>query len=578
MKDMVRSRSEGLIQKHPKLFNIFLILALISLVVAGAFLLSDIMSFKSNAAQKGPFSAFSLKIPNESQTTMVKTWQEKGVNLIGQLKSILGTKGPAKDLDKDSTRDKARALLAKNRLAKAKEARLRTENLSHQEIPTGLSNSSRALTSVQPSQSTSAFMMSSGESEDGSDSSYYSEGDSSSKDTDNDPQFGAVTSNIGENQLPSNESVLNGSVSNDSVIGDSILKESATDEPVVNDSVSNNPVIGDSILKESAMDEPVVNESMANESVSNDSVLNEPIMNEPVANKSAINDSTLNESEVESQMGQSNTNQSQMYTNSSSNTSKSLTVTDQGTNGTGNNSYPLDSRNTNISFDKLSSELQTLPESNPNFAASNSTEPHDSVDQERNGSAASATPEFNKMNNEISNQNETSNLLTNSNIVQDEMAKKGSQYTILDQKNNTTSDVLASSSKNIPPNSVPDKTSNISSGQVTESFEGQSNFAPTGKTFLANNSTSQFQEPKQTYNQSESKPRLDKPSTPLNPLSNNKTEGLQNNTVKNTGNNKKKISTNSSSAKSQQSKIGQTNSASRFRTLKVPTPSWMTKA
>ena len=91
MKDMARSRKaifktfrEGLIQKHPNVFNIFLILALISLVIAGAFLLSDIMSYKSNAAQNGAYSALSLKIHQESQAT-VKNWQEKGINLIALL-------------------------------------------------------------------------------------------------------------------------------------------------------------------------------------------------------------------------------------------------------------------------------------------------------------------------------------------------------------------------------------------------------------------------------------------------------------------------------------------------------------
>lgn len=577
MKDTVRSRSEGLIQKHPKLFNVFLILALISLVFAGAFLLSDIMSFKSNSAQKGPLCAFSLKLPNECKTTIVKTWQEKGVNLIGQLKSFLNIKGTAKNLDKDSARDKARALLVKNRQAKAKEARLRTENLSHQEIPMNLANSSGVQTSVQPSQSTNTFIVSSGESEGSYDYPYYySESDSSSKDIENDTRFGSVTSNISENQLPSDESVANDSIigdstssesatnepiennsaSNDSVpseptLNDSYVNEPVTNEPIVNGSVLNDSVIGDSIIKMSAIDKPAVNESASNESgmnelmdngsvssgsVSDDSVLNKPIMNESAANKSAINGSSMNESEVESQIKRSNTNQSQMNTNLSSSTPESLAATDQGNNGTGNNFSPRGSKNTDTSY-KLSRELQSLPDSN-----------------------------------------ETSNLFTNNDDVQGGAAKNESQHTVPYQKNDSTSDVLTSSNKGIPNNSVPDKISNITSGKVIESFDGQSNSTPAVKAISAGNSTPQSQEPNQTYNQSESKPLLDGSSTPHNPMPNNKTQGLQNNLVENTGKNNKKVSTNSTSAQSQQSKIGKTNSASRFRTLKVPTPSWMTKA
>lgn len=549
MKDTLRSRSEGLIQKHPKLFNVFLILALISLVFASAFLLSDIMSFKSNPAQKGPLCAFSLKLPNECKTTIVKTWQEKGVNLIGQLKSFLGIEGPAKNLDKDPSRDKARALLARNRLAKANEARLRTENLSNQEIPMDLANSSRAQTYVQPSQSTNIFTVRSDESEGGSDYPYYSEGDSSSKDLENDTQPGAVASNIFENRPPSGKSV-----SNDSVIDETILNESDTNEAVVNDSV-----IGDSTSSESA-----TNEQIENNSFSNDSVPSETTLNDSAANKSAVNGSSLNESEVESQIRQSNTNQSQMYTNLSSNTPESLKATDRGSNGTGNNSYPLGSKNTDISSDKLSRELQSIPESNPNSAGSNSSEPNDGVDQDRNRSAASTATEFNKMNNGITNQNGTSNGTSN--------------HIIPYKKNDSTFDVLTSSGKGIPHNSVLSKTSNTTSGQVIESFDRQSNSPPAGKTISAGNSTSQSQGPKQTYNQSESKPLLDGSSTPHNPLPDNKTEGLQNNLAESTVNGTKKVSTNSASAQSQQSKIGKTNSASRFRTLKVPTPSWMTKA
>ncbi len=564
MKDVARSRKsifktfrEGLIQKHPNVFNIILILALISLVIAGAFLLSDIMSNKSNAAQKGPYSALYLKIPQVSQTA-VKNWQENGINLIDQLKSVLGMKGPAKVAGKDAAiKDKARALLAKNRLAKAKVARTKTENLSHLENPMGPSNSSRTLTTVQPLKAASAIMMGSSESEGSSDTSIYRGDDSSSKDIENNHQFGAVTSGVNENQPQSNKSVSNGSVSNESLLSGPIRNESVANESAIDESVSNDSVVNESVQNESILDESVTSESL----------LNEEIMNESVVNKSAIDESVSNDLVVNESV------------NSSINTSWSLPA-DHGSNGTViNSSYLLVSRDTNHSFDNLSSGLLALPESHMNFAASNSTEIHDSIAQDRNGSTASGPSEFSNMSNEIYNQNETSNLKTNNNSIQDRKAKNESQGTMLDQKDNLTSDALASSSNDIPPNSVPDKTSNITPGQIIKSLEGQSNSAPTGNSFLVPNSTSQLQEPKQnqTYNLNESEPRLDGSSMSLLPLPSNKTEEPQNPAEKNK-NTEKKVSTSSGLAKSQESKKSQTGSVSRFRTLKVPTPSWITKA
>jgi hypothetical protein len=289
MKDMERSREtifktfrEGLIQKHPKALNIFLILALISLVIAGAFLLSDIMSFKSNADQKGPFGGLYLKMPKESQT-MVKNWQEKGITLINQLKSILRMKEPVKDAVKDSTnKNKAQALLAKNRLAKAKEARTRTGNLSHRENSVVSPNSSRTLALVQPLMMTSSIMTGSGGSE-----------GSSAKDIENNHLVVAVTSNISENQLNSNKSISNESVSNDSVFNESVVSESVSDESLLNE-----PVMNESSTNKPSISESALNESVVNESVSDESLLNEPVMNESSTNKSSISESALKESVV----------------------------------------------------------------------------------------------------------------------------------------------------------------------------------------------------------------------------------------------------------------------------------------
>ena len=569
MKDMERSREtifktfrEGLIQKHPKALNIFLILALISLVIAGAFLLSDIMSFKSNADQKGPFGGLYLKMPKESQT-MVKNWQEKGITLINQLKSILGMKEPVKAAVKDSTnKNKAQALLAKNRLAKAKEARTRTGNLSHRENSVVSPNSSRTLALVQPLMMTSSIMTGSGGSE-----------GSSAKDIENNHLVVAVTSNISENQLNSNKSISNESVSNDSVFNESVVSESVSDESLLNE-----PVMNESSTNKPSISESALNESVVNESVSDESLLNEPVMNESVANRSAISESALNESVVnESQIRQSNTNQSEMRINLSCNTSNSLPATNQESNGTRNSSYSIVQRNTDISFDNRSSGFAALSQSQTNFAASNSAEIHNNITQDKNGSSASAPPEFNNTNNEIHNQNETSNLKTNSDSTQDEKAKNESEGTMLNQRSNITSDALASSSKDIPPNSVPDKASNITPNQITKSLNPDS--APTtGNTLLASDSTSQLQEPKQnqTYNRNESKTLLDGSSISL-PLPNNNTEELQNHAEQNTNTEKKKVSTSSASVKSRESKKGLANRPN-IRSLKVQAPSRMTGA
>jgi len=571
-------------------FNIFLILALISLVIAGAFLLSDIMSYKSNTAQNGAYSALSLKTHQESQAT-VKNWQEKGINLIAQLKSVLGMKGPAKVAGKDAAvRDKARALLAKNRLAKAKVARTKTENLSRQENPMSPSNSSRTRTLDHPLKATSAIMIGSAESEGSTDSSIHNGEDSSSSDIENNQPVVTVPFTISENQPDTIKSVSDESVSiesgsNESTSNESILKNSDPNEPAMNDSllieqdmnesiliksVSNYSILNNSVTNEPILSNSVTNKSIFRKENMNESLLNESKMNEPVVTKSAINKSVLNESMV---------NESQMHMNSSINTSRSMLATDNGSNGTRNNTHPFVPRSTNLTSDNLSPGSVALVRSQMNIATMNSTEIHGGIAQDRNSSAASSLIGFNNTNEEIGNQNKTSDLKANNDSAQDKKAKNESQGALPDQKN-TTSDALASSrNNNISASGVPDKTSNITSDQITRSLEGHLNSEPAGKTSVANNSISQFQEPKQnqTYNQDETSPRSNGSSIPLPSLPDNKTKGLQNNAVKNK-NAEKKVSSSSGSAKSQESKKGPARSVNKFRTLKLPTPSWITKA
>jgi len=244
---------------------------------------------------KGPFGGLYLKMPKESQT-IVKNWQEKGITLINQLKSILRMKEPVKDAVKDATnKNKAQALLAKNRLAKAKEARTRTGNLSHRENSVVSPNSSRTLALVQPLMMTSSIMTGSGGSEGSSYSPSNSGEDSSAKDIENNHLVVAVTSNISENQLNSNKSISNESVSNDSVSNDSVSNDSVSNDSVSNDSVSNDSVSNDSVSNDSVSNDSVSNDSVSNDSVSNDSVSNDSVFNESVMSESIMNESLLNE-------------------------------------------------------------------------------------------------------------------------------------------------------------------------------------------------------------------------------------------------------------------------------------------
>jgi hypothetical protein len=558
-KAIFKNFSEGLTQKHPKVFNILLILALISLVIAGALLLSDIMSFKSNASQKGPGSALYLSFPKEIQAT-IKNWQEKGSDLTDQLKTILGLKGPAKATVKDAAnRDKGRALMVKNRLAKAKVARTIADNRSHQKNLTVPWNSSRNRTTVQPLLVASAIMMDGAESGSGSDSPSLS-GEVSLKDIENKHRIVDVTSKNSENQIHSNESSMNESVSNESLLNESVSNESS--------------------MKKSVSNESAINTSFFSKPVLNESLLNETITDKTVTNKSAMDESVLNESVVdESLIRQSKPNQSQMYTNLTTKIPKSLLANDHESNSTRNNSsYPFIPRNTNLSPENLSSGSVALPQTQMNYAAPNSMQIHDSIAQDGNGSSASVPQEFNNVNYTIHNQNKSSNLKANNDSTQDEKVKNESQGAILDQRNNAAPGDLAYSLNGISANGVTNKTSNITSEQITGSLEGLPNSTPAVKPILANNSISQSQElmQNQTNNRNETKPALEGPSISLLPQSNNSTGKSQN--LNQAVKNNKKVPTSSGSIKSQESKKSLTNTPNRFRPLKVPTPSWITKA
>ena len=449
-KTALNSFRDSLIQKHPQVFNAFLVFALISLVVTSAFLISDIMSFKSSAAQK-----------------------EKGTELMDQCKSVLGLKGSDNVAAKNATdNDSIRELLARNRLAKALEAGTMGRNLSHMQ---NLSSSTSLLTqtAVQPAQAISPTMTDSTESESGSDTPIYSSGDGSSNGIEGSHRVDAVASNLSQNQPRSNETDLN--------------------------------------------------ESIMNEQVLDESVLNDSIMNESVRNSS----------------------------------------------------YSFVTRNTNHSFDNLSSGSLAFARPLMNFAASNSTEIHEGLAPSKNDSNVSATQELKHKNNETNYQNETSYLNSNENGTQEKKTRNESLPILLDQRN-ITSDTPGSRNNKTSINSTPDKSSNITSRQINTSLERHTYSAPTRETISENNRSSQIQEPKQNQanNRAEPEQTLARSSLSLPPLLNSKTEGVQNHA----GMNNNKASSVSGLTISQESKKSQTNSVNRFRSLKLPTPSWMTKA
>jgi hypothetical protein len=151
-----RTFREGLTKKHSMVFNILIILSILSLAIAGAFLASDIMSFKSNAAQKGTLGSIYLAIPKGIQATL-QTCREKQVNLTDQLKSIMGMRSSVKAAGQEVDKEKAQALLAKNKLATSNipQAGTQGSNQSQAAFPDSSRNlTTENRTTVRPLQTT----------------------------------------------------------------------------------------------------------------------------------------------------------------------------------------------------------------------------------------------------------------------------------------------------------------------------------------------------------------------------------------------------------------------------------------
>ncbi len=312
------SVSKGLIQKHPKMFNIFLALALICLIAMGAFLLSDILSFKSNTSHKGPFTGFDLKVPQGS-IKAIKTWQENGIRLMDQFKSILGINSLNSAAAKKAAVNsyKARALMAKNRVPKAKETNASMKNLNHQQISLNSSNSSRAQRLVQSAKKASAPIIGSSDLDSGSDTPVKCWEYNPSKDKSvayQADRADAVPFNaIGGNQPQNNDFQMNETQINESRVNDTQVDESQTNEIRMNETRTNESRVNDTQIDESQTNESQLTESRINQTQVSESPINETQMNETGTNESRVNDTRIDESQTnESQLTESRINQTQV--------------------------------------------------------------------------------------------------------------------------------------------------------------------------------------------------------------------------------------------------------------------------
>lgn len=171
-----RIRSD-VIDNHPEVFSIFLVLAFIILAGSAAFLISDILSFKSDGSHKVSLTDFHLQIPN-GITTAIASWQAMGLKLIDQGKKFafnIGTHNSTQSSQEKSTGDKGRILQNKNDSVKDKSslAKAKLPIL----LPTSMnsSKSSRNNTSIPQSKSSITVISSSWESGSGSDSYWEKE-------------------------------------------------------------------------------------------------------------------------------------------------------------------------------------------------------------------------------------------------------------------------------------------------------------------------------------------------------------------------------------------------------------------
>lgn len=594
-RSVYNSVSEDLIQKHPKMFNIFLALVLISLIAMGAFLLSDILSFKSNTSHKGLFSGLDLKI-HQGTIKTVESWQEISISLIDQFKSILGINPQDNTKAKKAVNSsKARALMAKNKVSKTKETHASVKNLSHQ-VALNSSNSSRTPTVVQSVKEASApsdTIIGSADFDSGSDTPVRSVEDNPSKDNSN-----SVAHPADEiSSVPFNSVVGNQPLDNDFQINETQINESVSNETQMNESQTNESQVNESLTNQTQISESLVNETQMNETQIDEFPVNDSQVGEPQTKESQLAKSRMNQTKVsESQVNETRMNDSQI--------SKSLKNESKG-HEPKRDSYPIsgvssvlpeakfegnDSRSNsdlfisgkpNHSFDNISSGSTESARPQTNSTTSIPTEIEGRIASDKNSSTKSVPGESDRINNKTySSEKDSYNLTTKGSATRHEKAQNESTLSKADKKDKLIPIVTKARNSNISINNTSHKPSNIGSNKVNKSLErleGNSNSAESStRVVLAKNDTSnKIQEPYSGHgnNLTKNGQNQGKPSLSSLPLVNNGTGISQNHS----GANSKNVINTKVSNQSQESQKKQTNNGNRFRTLKVPTPPWMKK-
>jgi hypothetical protein len=617
------SVSEDLIQKHPKMFNIFLALVLISLIAMGAFLLSDILSFKSNPTHKGLFSGLDLKV-HQGNIKTVETWQEIGIRLMDQFKSILeiNSHDNAKP-KKAANSNKARALMAKNKVSKTKEAHASVKNLSHQ-VPLNSSNSSRTQTLVQSAKEADATIIEGADFDSGSDTPVKNSESSPSNDNSVAYQSngtGAVPSNeVIKNETPENDPQKNETNINEFRVNETMncsqIKETRKNETLINESMVNETQIDESLITESQVNESRTNQTQISEAQMNgtqmtetqfdESLVKDTQIDEPQTNESQLKESRINQTQItESRVNETQTNETLI---NDSQIVKSLTNESRGieprrASDPDNNTstVPPEARlegNKSMSSpylfiagkpehpsDNLSSGSIDSARSRISSMTSNTTEVGGRIAPDKNSSAVSVPQESDRVNNKTYGENDTCNLAISSSSIRDEKTQKQSRLSEPSNGDKILPVISKAPNCNASVNNTPVGVSNIKSNKMNKSLEsikGNSNSSElsTGAV-LANNITShKIQEHQNASNNNLTKTGQSQGKSSISAMSsfNNGAEISQNHASQNhTGANSKNVVYTKVSAQSQESPKKQTNNINRFRTLKIPTPPWMKK-
>lgn len=591
-KSIYNSVSEDLIQKHPKMFNIFLALVLISLIAMGAFLLSDILSFKSNTLHKGLFSGLDPKV-HQGTIKTVESWQEIDIRLIDQFKSILGINSQENTKAKKAVNsNKARALMAKNKVSKTKENHANVKNLSHQ-VALNSSNSSRTQKFAQSAKDGGvpiATIIGTADFDSGSDTPVKSLEDNPSKDNSIAYPADEVSSvpfnEVVENQPQDNDFQVNETQINESKSNETQMNESQTSESQMNESLTNQTQIGESRVNKTQMNETQIdgsslNDSQVDDPQSEESQLAEFRMNQTQISESQVNETRMNDSQnANSLINESKGHELKMdpYPISVSNV---LPEAKFEGNDSRNSSDLFISGKPSHSFDNISSGSTNSTRPQTSSKTSNPTEIESRIASDKNSSTMSVPPEPDRFNNKTNSiENDSYNLTTKSGATRDEKAQNESTLSKADKKEKLIPIVSKERNSNISVNNTLHKSSNIGSNKVNKSLErvkGNSNSSESStRIVLAKKDTyNKIQEPNSDHANNLTKTGQNQGKSSLSslPLVNNGTEISLNNS----GANNKNVNYARVSTQSQESQKKQTNNGNRFRTLKVPTPPWMKK-